>query len=161
MNGAKQHFRPEIEDHKLTVMQAFITAENIEELFGRGEVPKEFDLLSIDIDRNDYHVWEKISSYRPRVVAIEYNSLYPPTMSWVIPYDPKAYWDGTTRTGQAEALEELGTKKGYRLVGCTLSGMNAFFVRDDLLGDHFAAPYTAENHYEPGRRPAPAPIRVP
>ena len=29
--------------------------------------------------------------------------------------------------------------------------MNSFFVRDDLLGDHFAAPYTAENHYEPQR----------
>ncbi len=162
VNRAKEHFRPEIEGHKLTVIQAFITAENIEDLFGRGEVPNEFDLLSIDIDRNDYYIWEKISQYRPRVVVIEYNSLYPPTMSWVIPYDPKAYWDGTTRTGATlKALEELGTKKGYSLVGSTINGLNAFFVRDDLLGDHFAAPYTAENHYEPSRRPAPATMRVP
>ena len=77
MNVAKAHFRPEIEDHKLTILQTFITAENIEDLFGQGGVPKEFDFLSIDIDRNDYHVWEKISQYRPRAVVIEYNTLIP------------------------------------------------------------------------------------
>ncbi len=152
VNKAKAHFRPEIEGHKLTVMEAFITAENIEGLFRRGKVPEEFDLLSIDLDRNDYYVWEKITHYRPRVVVIEYNPLYPPTMSWVIPYDPGATWDGTSRTGASlKALEELGARKGYSLVGCGLSGVNAFFVRSDLLGDHFAAPYTSEDHYEPAR----------
>ncbi|HMB02323.1 MAG TPA: hypothetical protein VKP69_01120, partial [Isosphaeraceae bacterium] len=50
-----------------------------------------------------------------------------------------------------KALEELGTKKGYSLVGCNISGVNAFFIRNDLLDDHFAAPYTAENYYEPPR----------
>ncbi len=73
-------------------------------------------------------------------------------MSWVIPYDPKGMWDGTSHTGASlKALGELGARKGYSLVGCNISGVNAFFVRDDLLGDHFAAPYTAENHYEPSR----------
>ncbi|HVZ25547.1 MAG TPA: hypothetical protein VG842_05820, partial [Sediminibacterium sp.] len=63
---------------QLTVVHSFITAENIESLFDRAGVPKEFDLLSIDIDRNDYHVWKAISHYRPRVVVIEYNSIYRP-----------------------------------------------------------------------------------
>jgi hypothetical protein len=152
MGRANEHFRPEIEAKRLTVIESFITAENIEDLFRRGKVPEEFDLLSIDIDRNDYYVWEKIAHYRPRVAIVEYNPLYPPTMSWVIPYDPAAMWDHTSHTGASlKALEELGAKKGYRLVGCNISGVNAFFVRDDLLGDHFAAPYTAENHYEPSR----------
>jgi hypothetical protein len=154
VNGAKEAYRPEIAGGKLTVLEAFITAENIEDLFRQGKVPKELDLLSIDIDRNDYHVWEKITHYRPRVVVIEYNAVVPPTMSWVTPYDPKAF--GWTRFGNGngaslKALEELGAKKGYSLVGCDLCGVNAFFVRDDLLGDHFAAPYTAENHHEPFR----------
>jgi len=149
---AREHFRAEIDAGNLTLMQGFITAENIEDLFRSGEVPEEFDLLSIDIDRNDYYVWKGISHYRPRVVVIEYNPIFPPTMSWVVPYDPKAMWDGTTRTGASlKALEELGAKKGYALVGCNLSGVNAFFVRNDLLGDHFAAPHTAENYYEPAR----------
>jgi hypothetical protein len=134
-------------------MQAFITAENIEELFAKGKVPEEFDLLSIDIDRNDIYVWEKIVHYKPRVAIVEYTSLYPPTMSWKIPYDPKGMWaGGTTHTGASlKALEEMGAQKGYCLVGCNLNGVNAFFVRKDLVGDKFAAPYTAENHYEPSR----------
>jgi hypothetical protein len=149
---AARHFCTEIDGGKLTLTRGFITAENIEDLFRGGKVPEEFDLLSIDIDRNDYYVWRGISHYRPRVVVIEYNPIYPPTMSWVVPYDPTAMWDSTTRTGASlKALEELGDKMGYALVGCNLTGVNAFFVRKDLLGDHFATPYTAENHYEPSR----------
>jgi hypothetical protein len=75
-------------------------------------------------------------------------------MSWKIPYDPKAFgWNsfGNGNGAGLKALEELGARKGYRLVGCDLCGVNAFFVRDDLVGDHFAAPYTAENHHEPFR----------
>jgi hypothetical protein len=149
---ARGHFRAEIDGSKLTVMQAFITAENIEDLFRRGGVPDELDLLSIDIDRNDYYVWEKIAHYRPRAVVIEYNPLFPPTMSWVIPYDPQGMWDKTSRMGASlKALADLGSRNGYSLVGCSLAGANAFFVRSDLLGDHFLGPYTAENHYERSR----------
>jgi hypothetical protein len=153
---AKTVFRPEVDAGRLTALNAFITAENIEDLFRQGGVPDEFDLLSIDIDRNDYHVWEKITHYRPRVVIVEYNGGIPPTMSWKIPYDPKAFGFNSFGNGNGasvKALEELGAAKGYRLVGCNLTGVNAFFVRDDLIGDHFAAPYTAENHYEPFRYP--------
>jgi hypothetical protein len=152
----KESYRSEIDAERLTVLETFITAENIEDLFRQTRVPVEMDLLSIDIDRNDYYVWEKITHYRPRVVVIEYNSVVPPTMSWVVPYDPKAF--GFAKFGDLphngaslKALEELGAKKGYSLVGCDLCGVNAFFVRNDLLGDHFAKPYTAENHHEPFR----------
>jgi hypothetical protein len=149
---ANARFRAEVAGRRLTTMEAFITAENIEDLFRKGGVPEEFDLLCIDIDRNDYYVWETITGYRPRIVVIEYNPLFPPTISWVVPYDPKAMWNGTSHTGASlRALEELGAKKGYGLVGCTLEGVNAFFVRNDLLADHFAPPYTALNHYEPAR----------
>jgi hypothetical protein len=151
---AKAMYHPEIASGKLVVLEAFIDAENIEDLFHQGKVPEEFDLLSIDIDRNDYYVWEKITHYRPRVVVIEYNAVAPPAMSWKVPYDPKAFgWNafGNGNGASLKALEELGASKGYRLVGCDLCGVNAFFVRDDLLGDQFAAPYTAENHHEPFR----------
>lgn len=151
---ARTSFASEIAAGKLTVLEAFITAENIEDLFRQGKVPEEFDLLTIDIDRNDYHVWEKITHYRPRIAVIEYNSGIPPTMSWVVPYDPKAFgWNsfGMGNGASLKALEELGARKGYSLVGCDLCGANSFFVRDGLVGDHFAAPYTAENHFEPFR----------
>ena len=164
---AREHYRPEVEAKKLTITETFITAENIEDLFRHDGVPEEFDFLSIDIDRNDYYVWEKITNYRPRVVCIEYNPLYPPPIASVIPYDANAMWDKTTRSGASlESIARLADKKGYALVGCCLSGVNAFFVRKDLLGDHFSPPYTAEHHYETFRlslyqNDLPFPPRVP
>jgi hypothetical protein len=136
----------------LTVQRAFIDADNIESLFQSNAVPSEPDLLSIDIDGNDYWVWKAIQSYRPRVVIIEYNPAFPPDVSWVMRYNAGHRWNATTYYGASlKALEKLGTEKGYRLVGCSLSGINAFFVRGDLVGDAFAAPFTAEHHYEPAR----------
>jgi hypothetical protein len=49
------------------------------------------------------------------------------------------------------ALTDLAATKGYSLVGCGLTGVNAFFVRDDCVGARFLAPFTAEQHYEPPR----------
>ncbi|MGH9435747.1 MAG: hypothetical protein ACRD06_07075 [Terriglobia bacterium] len=141
-----------IEDKSLSFQQERVTADNIESLFARASVPSEFDLLSVDIDGNDYWVWQKIERYKPRVVLIEYNPTFPPDCDWVMEYDPNAAWDGSCKFGASLlALERLGVQKGYNLVGCTLTGANAFFVREELLRDRFLNPFTAENHYEPPR----------
>jgi len=111
-----------------------VTAENIQNLFQKYNVPKNFDLLSIDIDYNDYWVWRAIIDYSPRVVVIEYNSSIPLTESKVVPYDPNAVWDGTNYFGASLlALKNLGLKKGYTLVGCENNGVNAFFCKSELL----------------------------
>jgi len=145
-----QSFARCISKKKLTVLTSFITAENIEQLFHQGDVPAEFDLLSIDIDRNDYYVWQAITQYRPRVVIIEYNSIFRPGCEFVVDYNANAMWDGTSNTSASlESLYQLGLSKGYKLVASSFSGVNAFFIREDLLGDHFTGPFTAENHYEP------------
>jgi hypothetical protein len=145
-------FADSISFEQLTLKNAFINAENIEDLFKEGNVPIEMDLLSIDIDGNDYWVWQAIVNYRPRVVVSEYNAIYPPESSWVMQYNASHQWKYDSYMGSSlKALEKLATKKGYKLVGCSFSGVNAFFVREDLLGDHFCEPYTTENHYEPAR----------
>lgn len=138
---------------RLRVRYAFITAENIEALFDDLRVPETFDLLSIDIGRNDYWIWKAIRRFRPRVVAIEYNASFKQTVACTVPYEPSAIWDGSTNYygSSLKALEYLGNDKGYCLVGCNYTGVTAFFVRNDCMGDHFAAPYTSENHYEPPR----------
>lgn len=111
-----------------------VTAENIQNLFQKYNVPKNFDLLSIDIDYNDYWVWKAIADYSPRVVVIEYNSSILPTESKVVPYDPEAKWDGTNYFGASLlALKNLGLTKGYTLVGCDNNGVNAFFCKSELL----------------------------
>lgn len=164
----RTNFRAFLDDRKLTVNEAFVTAENINSLLERGDITGEIDLLSIDIDYNDYWVWKAITAVNPRVVAIEYNATLHPPLSLVVPYDPKRGWDGTNYFGASlAALVQLGRSKGYRVVGCNFSGTNAFFVRDDVAGNLFLDPATAEEHYEPpryffaklkaGHRPWPAP----
>lgn len=141
-----------IRKESLLVKNAAVTAENVETLFKELEVPKEFDLLSIDIDGNDYWVWKAIENYRPRAVIIEYNAKLRQDVKWVMRYKPDCRWRGTCYQGASlKSLEILGLEKGYNLVGCDFNGVNSFFVRRDLTEDKFLKPYTAENHYEPPR----------
>ncbi|MBL8727507.1 MAG: hypothetical protein JNM25_03680 [Planctomycetes bacterium] len=112
---------------------AWITAENIGALLDHHGVPAEPDLLSIDVDGNDYWIWRAITR-RPRVVVVEYNANLPADRALTMPYDPLHRWDGSDFYGASLlALVQLGRAKGYTLVYCTQAGVNAFFVRDDLL----------------------------
>jgi len=115
-------------------MQSFITRENIVHLFKQAGVPKEFDLLSIDIDGNDYWIWEALGDYKPRVAVIEYNATRPPPERWVIEYNPGHRWNDDGYTGASlSSLEALGKRLGYSLVGTDEKGINAFFIRNDLV----------------------------
>lgn len=144
---------------RLTTVTVMVTAENIGSILASQRIENEFDFLSIDIDQNTYYAWKALSSYRPRVVVVEYNPLLPADTDWKVNYSPDRVWDGSKNYGASlVALERLGVKLGYNLVGCDYSGTNAFFVRADLVGSHFAMPFTAENHYEPARLITP-PVR--
>ena len=148
----RKNFQTFLDERRLAVSEAFVAAENINALLDQGGVTGEIDFLSIDIDNNDYWVWKAITVIQPRVVAIEYNAALRPPLSLVIPYDPARRWDGSNYFGASlEALVRLGHSKGYRIVACNFSGANAFFVRDDIAGNHFLDPATAEEHYEPPR----------
>lgn len=148
----ERQFSGLISQNKLRILQRFITAENIESLFEEAGVPGTFDLLSVDIDRNDYHVWKAITRYQPRVVVLEYNAIFRPGVEFVVKYDPAAAWDGSSNFGASlDSYTRLAEEKGYKLVGCTFSGVNAFFVRADLAGQHFEGPFTVERFYQPPR----------
>lgn len=131
-----------------TVRQEFVTAENINSLFRKYGVPDEFDLLSLDIDGNDFWVWQAIT-HRPRVVVIEYNAHVPPGERKSIAYDPSFRWSGTDYFGASlRALKELGEQKGYSLVYCDSHGVNAFFIADHALPPSFV-PRPLEEVYRP------------
>jgi hypothetical protein len=152
IDSARRYFADEIRVGRLHAMQSFITAENIESLFKEAGVLVEPDLLSIDIDFNDYWIWKAVTSHRPRVVVIEYNAIFPAGVERVIKYDPSAVWDQTSHYGVSlTSLELLGLQKGYSLVACSMGGNNSFFVRDDMAAGKFLSSFTAENHYEPPR----------
>jgi hypothetical protein len=126
--------------HNLVAVDAFIDAENINGLIRDAGFSGEIGLLSIDIDGNDYWVWEKIDVVNPIVVVAEYNSVFGSRHAITVPYDKQfsrarahsshLYWGASLK-----ALVELGNRKGYAFVGSNNAGNNAFFVRRDRLND--------------------------
>ena len=148
----KTKFRPVIEAGQLKVTNAFIDKDNINELIMDAGIQGEIDLLSVDIDGNDYYIWDTIDCINPRVVICEYNGKFPPDLNWVQAYDKNHIWDESDWQGASlKAFELLGRKKGYTLVGTNIRGCNAFFVRNDLIKRKFIKVGTAEYHYNPLR----------
>lgn len=124
-------------DPSINLHQAFITAENICDLFAQYRVPHEFDLCSIDIDRNDWYVWKALGrEYRPRVVIIEFQQIFNWNDDKVIKYDARAVWDSSEYTGASIlALYRLGRYLGYSLVYQESMGANLFFIRNDIVAN--------------------------
>lgn len=117
------------------IHKEFITAENITALFDKYKVPKNLDLVSIDIDYNDFYVWQALDpKYQPKVVLIEYNSALLPDQDKVAKPMPYYSGDGTIYYGASIlALYNLGRSKGYSLVYAEKAGVNLFFIRNDIL----------------------------
>ena len=148
----KKTFGWAIESNQLTPVQSFLTKDNINDVIGEAGFQGEIDMLSIDIDGNDYHLWKAIDVVQPRLVVIEYNAYAPPPVEWIMKYKEDYSWDRTAYFNSSlQSLQNLGREKGYRLVGCSLNGLNAFFGRTDVAGDHFCDDDSAQNLYHPRR----------
>ena len=133
---------------QLRITEALVTPESVAELIAAAGLPDEIDLLSLDIDLNTHWVWQALP-LRARVHCLEYNGSIPPSLDVAMPYDPEASWDGSSAFGAGlKWLERIGRAKGLSLVGCDLSGLNAFFVDAQECEGKFRQPYTAETHYE-------------
>lgn len=133
---------------------AFITRENINKLISQSKISGDIGLLSIDIDGNDYWVWEAIDCVSPRIVICEYNSLFGPKGKVTIPYKADFIRDTTNYNivyygASLAALDYLAQRKGYSLVGSNNAGNNAFFVRDDVIGN--LPRVTPEQAYKPAQ----------
>jgi hypothetical protein len=123
--------------HNLKAECAFVTAENINALLSANGVDCDIGLLSIDIDGNDYWVWDAIKVVSPRIVIVEYNARFGPHRAVTIPYDPafsrvEAHYSRIYYGASLAALVSLGSRKGYDFVGCNSAGNNAFWVRRDV-----------------------------
>jgi inositol phosphorylceramide mannosyltransferase catalytic subunit len=117
------------------IFQHFVQAETVCEILRLRGAPEDFDLLSVDIDYNNFHVLKEIlSHFKPRVVVVEYNSSLGPTKSLVVPYDPRGVWDRTNYFGASLlAFQELAVAFGYSIVFCDSSGVNAFMISIDEI----------------------------
>jgi len=129
--------------HDLTAKRAFIDRSNINDLIADAGFGGDIGLLSIDIDGNDYWVWEGITAAKPWIVVCEYNAVLGDRRGLSIPYDPsfdrtKAHFSNLYFGATIRALVGLAGRKGYRFVGTVSSGCNAFFVRDDVASEVIA-----------------------
>src|SRR5262249_35644135 len=141
-DGIENKFASLIRNRRLRVHFELATAENINDLFQKVSFnSEELDFLSIDIDGNDIYLMEAIK-FRPKVICIEYNAKFPPQISKKQTYNPKHFWHGTDYMGSSLlALNDVASKKGYTLVGTNITGVNAFFVRNDCIKSNFSEKY--------------------
>ncbi|MES2386896.1 MAG: hypothetical protein V4543_02745 [Bacteroidota bacterium] len=135
-NMAHVQNSPLYHQYDLQALNAFITAENINSLIASAGISGEIGLLHIDIDGNDYWVWKAIKAVNPIIVIVEYNHIFGPDKPYTVPYDPAFYrtekhhsnlYFGTSLLSICDLAAELG----YDFVGCSLTGINAYFVRKD------------------------------
>jgi len=124
--------------YNLKAVCAFVDKENINSLLLENGIEGEIGLLSVDIDGNDYWVWEAVTCIQPALVVVEYNARFGSEVAVTVPYNrefvrEKAHYSCIYYGASLKAFHLLGQKKGYALVGCNSAGNNAFFVRRELL----------------------------
>ena len=123
--------------HDLTAKQSFITTENINQTISDAGFSGNVGLLSIDIDGNDYWVWDAINIINPAIVICEFNTALGDVYPLTIPYKEnfqrsEAHHSLLYFGASVQALILLGKRKGYTCIGSTSSGCNVFFIRNDL-----------------------------
>jgi hypothetical protein len=125
-------------DKSLTLIKKYVDCEpdnNLDSILKNTKIPKEFDLLSIDVDGNDLWIWKSIENYNPKVVVVEYNCDADPESSLTIKYDPShRFCENNYYGATAGAFNKLAKEKGYKLVAST-DGLNLFYCREDLALD--------------------------
>lgn len=134
----------------LNFKKEIVTRTNVNEIIHSFFSEKdEIDLLSIDIGVNTYHVLNEIK-ISPRVIVTEYNAKLRDQVEWIATYDEKKQWQGDDNFGASlNSFTIMMEKKGYYLVCCNIIGVNAFFVRKDLINSKFINDFSSSYHYEP------------
>ena len=134
----------------VVVKGSWITTDNVNLLVRDSGMSGEIDLLSLDIDGNDYWIWQRLDACSPRIVVLEFNPAFGPARAVTVQYDP-AFYRPTFKDVRRQfygasltAFERLGREKGYRLVLVEPSrGVNAYFLRNDVgMGVPAVAPAT-------------------
>jgi len=123
------------ENHAINLKKEFITKENIIDLFKQYNVPSVINLLSVDIDFNDFYCLKEIlKNYKCGIIICEYNATHLPDEDKIVIYDVNGSWDKTNYFGASLlSLNMLAKKYNYSLVYCTENGVNSFFIHNDII----------------------------
>ena len=123
------------ENIDINLRKEFIKKENIIELFIKYNVPKHINVLSVDIDYNDFYCLKEILKYYTcDIIICEYNATHLPHEDKIIIYDGDGSWDISNYYGASLlSLDKLGRKYNYSLIYCNQNGVNAFFLHNDII----------------------------
>jgi hypothetical protein len=116
---------------RCAMLQPDTVGRVVAEMMAEAGLPMTIDALSLDIDSVDYWVFESLD-ISPRVLMLEYNAYFGPTASVTVPKDFVGRVEPEYFGASLTALTSLARRKGFDLVICEESGLNAFFVRRDL-----------------------------
>jgi len=144
------------ENISINLQKEFITKENVVELFRKYEVPRNINLLSVDIDFNDFYCLKEILvDYKCDIIICEYNSTHLANEDKIVIYDKNGGWDWSNYFGASLlSLDKLGKKYNYSLVYCDNRGVNCFLIHNDLIRDkklEFKNLGDIEKIYKPAR----------
>jgi hypothetical protein len=104
----------------------FSANDKLDTILAATPIPRDFDFLSIDIDGNDYHVWDALEKYKPKVVCIEFNPTIPNEVDFVQPKNLSV-----SQGSSLLAITRLAKRKGYELVAALQ--FNGFYVRAEYF----------------------------
>lgn len=149
----------------LTALARFVTRENVDTLISEWAGQEPVGLLHIDVDGNDYWLWDAVQCISPGIVIMEYNAVYGADRAITVPYAPgfrrfAAHYSGQYAGASLAALAHLAGHKGYALIGANSAGNNAYFLRRELLdndlvevsvSDAFVRPHFRESRDRSGR----------
>ncbi len=126
--------------HNLNSKAIFINKNNINTLIEEQNFLKDVGVLHIDLDGNDYYIWDAITVVEPIIVIVEYNSIFGKERTISVPYDDSfirtnAHYSNLFFGTSINSLYKLGERKGYSFIGCNSGGNNAYFVRNDKLNN--------------------------
>ena len=126
--------------HHLDAVCAFVDRENINDLLMRGHLGEDIGILSVDIDGVDYWILDAIRDCSPRILIVEYNSVFGIDRAITVPYDRRfhrteKHFSNLYFGASLAAFHHLAKERGYSLIGVNSAGSNAFFVRKDQLAN--------------------------
>lgn len=120
----------------LSYTKGWITLDNAAEIYLNSQQKlnvDEFDVFSMDLDGNDIHFIDSVleSGCRPKIIITEYNSKFPPPVDFTVKYDPAHQFIGDYMGASLQKITDTITPYGYFLACCNITGVNAFYIRND------------------------------
>lgn len=134
----------------LQLLNIKLKSKNSNLLKNKLNIPDEIDFLSLDIDSHEIVILENLN-FSPRVICVEYNAKFRENFKFKFAEDERSEHGSDFWGNSLSSLNDCLVKKGYCLIGCNITGVNAFFVKKELAINNFYLSNDLRDFYMPTR----------